>query len=155
MKINSMVSKILTNKWVLNFVAVIAMLNMIGFMVMGNLNNILMFIVLSIFVRYFSKNMIIVLGVPLIFVNLLFINKTIEGLETATATEPTTTTTTPEKKIEAPNASNVKTDEHFEVGRPKNAGSKIDYAATVESIDEELNTDISKDDTKQLMELEK
>jgi hypothetical protein len=152
MKINSIVSKILTNKWVLNVVAVIAMFNMIGFMVMGNLNNILIFIVLSILVRYFSKNMIIVLGVPLIFVNLLFMNKNIEGLETATATEPTTTTTTttPEKKIEAPNASNVKTDEHFEVGRPKNSGSKIDYAATVESAYDELNKVLGGDGIKNL-----
>lgn len=158
MKINSIVSKILTNKWVLNVVAVIAMFNMIGFMVMGNLNNILIFIVLSILVRYFSKNMIIVLGVPLIFVNLLFMNKNIEGLETATTTEPTTTTTTPEKKIEAPvihgteapNASNVKTDEHFEVGRPKNSGSKIDYAATVESAYDELNKVLGGDGIKNL-----
>jgi hypothetical protein len=162
MKINSIVSKILTNKWVLNFVAVIAMFNMIGFMVMGNLNNILMFIVLSILVRYFSKNMIIVLGVPLIFVNLLFMNKTIEGLETATEPEeeeeeepeeetPDTQMDPPViPETDAPNASNIKTDEHFEVGRPKNSGSKIDYAATVESAYDELNKVLGGDGIKNL-----
>ena len=70
MKINSQVSKILTNKWVLNIVALLALLNVIGYMVMGNFNHVLFFILLAVLVRYFSKNMVIVLGVPLVVVNL-------------------------------------------------------------------------------------
>ena len=86
MKINSRVSKILTNKWVLNIVALVALLNVIGYMVMGYFNNALFFIVLAVLVRYFSKNMIIVLGVPLIVVNLFSLKGNtyyhIEGMET-------------------------------------------------------------------------
>ena len=44
----------------------------------------LFFIVLAVLVRYFSKNMIIVLGVPLILVNLFHLNNNsyqIEGME--------------------------------------------------------------------------
>ena len=71
MKLNTSVSKLLTNKWVLNILSLIALLNVIGYMVMGNINIVLLFIVLALLVRYFSKNMIIVLGIPLIIANLL------------------------------------------------------------------------------------
>jgi len=86
MKINSTVSKILTNKWVLNIVAILALFNVIGYMVVGNFNNVIFFIILAVLVRYFSKNMIIVLGVPLIIVNLFAVkgnNYHIEGLGSA------------------------------------------------------------------------
>jgi hypothetical protein len=82
MKLNSAMSKFLTNKWVLNIVAFLAILNVIGYAVMGQLNNVLYFIVFAVLVRYFSKNMIIVLGVPLIIVNLLSLNgNMVEGME--------------------------------------------------------------------------
>jgi len=71
MKLNSTVSKILTNKWVLNIIAFLAFLNIVGYMVMGNINNVLIFVILAVLVRYFSKNMIIVLIIPFIFVNIL------------------------------------------------------------------------------------
>lgn len=82
MKLSSIVTKILTNKWVLNIVAFLALLNVIGYIVMGNLNAVLFFILLGMLVKYFSKNMIIVLGVPLIIVNLFVSNGIMtEGME--------------------------------------------------------------------------
>jgi hypothetical protein len=82
MKLNSSVSKFLTNKWVLNIVAFLALFNVIGYTIMGNINAVLHFIVLAILVRYFSKNMTIVLGVPLLFVNLLAMRgNMLEGME--------------------------------------------------------------------------
>lgn len=82
MKLNSSVSKFLTNKWVLNIVAFLALFNVIGYMVMGNINAVLYFIVFAVLVRYFSKNMTIVLGVPLVVVNLLSMRgNMLEGME--------------------------------------------------------------------------
>jgi hypothetical protein len=82
MKINSTVSKILTNKWVLNIISFLALFNVIGYMVMGKFNNVLFFIVLAVLVSNFSKNMIIVLGTPLIIVNLFTMrNGTLEGMK--------------------------------------------------------------------------
>ena len=82
MKFNAAVTNFLTNKMVLNVVSFIALLNVIGYAVMGKFNNVLFFIVLAILVRYFSKNMTIVLGVPLIIVNLLSLRGNIlEGME--------------------------------------------------------------------------
>ena len=82
MKLNSNVSNFLTNKWVLKIVAFLALLNVIGYTVTGNFNNVIYFIVIAVLVRYFSKNMTIVLGVPLIFVNLISLKGNMrEGLE--------------------------------------------------------------------------
>ena len=82
MKVNSTVSKILTNKWVLNIISFLALFNVIGYMVMGNFNNVIFFIILAVLVRNFSHNMIIVLGTPLVIVNLFAMGKgTFEGIE--------------------------------------------------------------------------
>jgi len=82
MKLNSDVSKFLTNKWVLNIVAILALFNVIGYAVIGNVNLVLYFVVIAVLVRYFSKNMTIVLGVPLIIVNLLSLKgNMLEGME--------------------------------------------------------------------------
>jgi hypothetical protein len=82
MKLNSTVSNILTNKWVLNIISFLALFNVIGYMVMGKFNNVIFFIILAVLVRNFSKNMIIVLGTPLLIVNLFAMkNGTFEGME--------------------------------------------------------------------------
>ena len=96
MKFNAAVNNFLTNKLVLNVVSFIALLNVIGYAVMGKFNNVLFFIVLAILVKYFSKNMIIILGVPLIAVNLLSLKSgsVFEGLENKDDKKPTEEATT-------------------------------------------------------------
>ena len=85
MKLNSAILKFLTNKWVLNVIAFLALFNVIGYLMIGNLNAVLYFIIFAVLVRYFSKNMTIVLGVPLILVNLLAIKgNVLEGMESGT-----------------------------------------------------------------------
>jgi hypothetical protein len=71
MKLKEVLSKFLTNKWVLKIVSLLAFLNIIGYIVMGNINSLVFFIILAVLIRYFSKNMIIILGVPLIIVNII------------------------------------------------------------------------------------
>jgi hypothetical protein len=83
MKIPSVLQNLLTNKLVLNIVCVLSALNMIGYLVTGEITAILFFIVLAILITQFNKNMIIVLGIPLILVN-LFVAKGfnfVEGME--------------------------------------------------------------------------
>ena len=85
MKVNSVVSKLLSNKLVLNIIALLALFNIIGYIVIGNINAVLYYIILAVLIRYFSKNMIIVLGIPLILVNLLALKRNImEGMENNT-----------------------------------------------------------------------
>ena len=161
MKVSSTVSKILTNKLVLNIVSIIALLNVIGYMVMGNLNNVVMFLIIAVLVRYFSKNMIIVLGVPLVLVNLMSLkgfSYRVEGMTTDKKPEAKKSEDKKEsdseedkEKTAGVGASNdKKSDEHFEVGRPKNGGSKIDYAATIEGAYDQLNSILGSDGIKNL-----
>lgn len=155
MKLNSTLSKILTNKWVLNVVSVISFLNVIGYMIMGNFNIVLFFIVLAGLVRYFSQNMIIVLGVPLIIVNLFAMKQTsygLEGMET-----PKGDNKKEEKPKEEPSEEPAKQpakqpEDSFEVGRKKNGTSKIDYASTIEDAYDDLNKILGSDGMKSLTE---
>lgn len=174
MKVKSIVSKTLTNKWLLMIVAIIALFNIVGYMVMGKFNNLVFFIITAVLVRYFSKNMIIVLGVPLILVNLLALKEgfnSVEGFEKKTHNDTIDKINEEKRKKEhhpiVPNeiennrtnttddssnveSSNVKTDEQFEVGRAKKGGSKIDYAATIENAYDELNKVLGSDGIKSL-----
>jgi hypothetical protein len=169
MKLKSAITNFLTNKWVLNIVSIIALLNVIGYIVMGNFNNVIVFLVLAILVRYFSKNMIIVLGIPLIFVNIFSLKGTSyhrEGMENTNQKHSDTINkiNDDKKKNDSPtilpgtddvspvnvDSSNTKSDEHFEVGRPKNGGSKIDYASTIENAYDDLNKVLGSDGIKSL-----
>ena len=175
MKFNAAVTNFLTNKMVLNVVSFIALLNVIGYAVMGKFNNVLFFIILAILVKYFSKNMVIVLGVPLLVVNLLSLKSgsVFEGLENKDDKKDNKEKSNNQKHLDKalddkkkeesqmmPGtehedesgvvSSNVKNDESFEVGRKKNAASKIDYATTVEDAYDELNKILGSDGIKRL-----
>ena len=168
MKIPSVLQNLLTNKIVLNIVSVLTALNMIGYLVTGKIIAILFFIVLAILITHFSKNMIIVLGIPLILVNLFVANGLtyIEGMETNSDSKNTDSNNTDSdkkmstehkdtiKKINTQNKTTtqgspmtpleptVDTNESFEVGRAKRrgAGPQIDYASTVEDAYDNLNS---------------
>jgi hypothetical protein len=172
MKVNSTVSKILTNKWVLNIISFLALFNVIGYIVMGNFNNVVFFIILAVLVRNFSQNMIIVLGTPLIIVNLFAMkNGIFEGMENKS---DTTSTATTDKKDDVKNeikdkknadppmlpgtdakdsdivSADAAKKEDFEVGRRKNGASKIDYASTIEDAYDDLNKILGSDGIKRL-----
>lgn len=83
MKFKAELSKFLSNKWVLNIVVLLSTLNVIGYLILNNINAVAAFIVIGLLISYFSKNMIVILGVPLILVNLIVMNKVrFEGFET-------------------------------------------------------------------------
>lgn len=178
MKIPSALHNLLTNKTVLNIVCVLSALNMIGYLVTNNLTAILFFIVLAILIVQFNKNMIVVLGIPLILVNFfvaLGMSKNIEGNTTmGDATTKDTTTngattkdattkdattnnadkpakkTTQDLPVTPIEPDTTGTDESFEVGRAKKGGSKIDYASTVEDAYDQLNSILGSEGVKRL-----
>jgi len=82
MKFKASLNRFLTNKWVLKIVSLIALICVVSYVIMGNFNALIYFIVFAVLIRFFSKNMIIVLGVPIILVSLLTYKRVIsEGLE--------------------------------------------------------------------------
>lgn len=162
MNFKAALSKFLTNKLVLNIVSLLALFNVIGYMVMGYFNIVVLFIVIAILVRYFSKNMIVVLGIPLILINLISLRKNMsfEGMENATKDETKETIDKINKKTNnaksnvlgtqtplEPTADTVDNSESFEAGRRKNrnTNSKIDYASTIEEAYDNLNNILGSD----------
>jgi hypothetical protein len=161
MKLNSAISKFLTNKLVLQIVAFLALFNVIGHMVIGHYDIVVYFILIALLVRYFSKNMIVVLGVPLILLNVMSLKEGsyMEGLENPEEKKPTDDSkdATGEPKIAASNDKESKKtsdktseEESFEVGRAKKSGHSIDYATTIEDAYDQLNSILGKDGIKNL-----
>ena len=164
MKLNSVVSKFLTNKWVLNIISFIALLNVIGYLVMGNFNLVLLFIIIAGLTRYFSKNMIIVLGAPLLLVNLFAIknNYNMEGFESDKSSDKKETDKERDNlrdKVKEQKKDKIKDQikdkvtekpETFEPGRRKNRGNQIDYASTIEDAYDQLNSILGSDGIKNL-----
>lgn len=144
-----------TNKLVLYIISFLALFNVIGHMIIGNFNLVVVFFVISLLVRYFSKNMIVVLGVPLIFVNILSLNNNsyLEGFEGETKEPKKEEVTKEEPTKEEVTKEEVKKDkkESFEE-RLKNKGGmhSIDYATTIEDAYEHLNSILGKDGIKNL-----
>jgi hypothetical protein len=82
MKLQKIGEKILRSKYVLYIIAVLSFLNLFSYTLMKNVNAIILFILIAIITRNFSKNMIVILSVPLIFVNFLMAGVMVkEGLD--------------------------------------------------------------------------
>jgi hypothetical protein len=98
MKVPKSVSKMLENKYVLYFVLFLAVTNILGYMVLGNITSIVFFVLIAYLVSNFSKNMIIILSVPLILTSVLMVgSKAVEGMtnpDTSSSTHTSSTTST-------------------------------------------------------------
>jgi len=148
MNLRASLSSLLTNKYVLNIVFFVSVLNVIGYVIYRNYEAVTYFVLIGLTMAYFSKNMIIILGVPLILVNLFSMGKkkVYEGLENKVTPD--------EKAVEDQNEfadvvsasasdkgtkeDDVKGKEKFEVGRKKGQYN-IDYASTIEDAYDDLN----------------
>lgn len=162
MKLNATLSKLLTNKMVLNVIFVISVLNVIGYLMLGNVNAVIMFCLISFLISYFSKNMIIILGAPLILVNLIVMGQSSrEGFEKKDAAKKDDKNDKKDKSskdkptdsdlpITPLDTADAPTDESFEVGRKKGGKYNVDYASTVEDAYDELNKIIGGDGIQKL-----
>lgn len=178
MNFKASISKILTNRMVLNVVFVLSLFNLLGYLVYGNIHAIIFFILIAGIVGHFSKNMTIVLLIPLFVVNLFVLGKnTKEGMETSSTNKEeakekiqnntklqekvnkinekaTTKQGLPITPIDNNNLSSNNTkevvEESFEAGRNKKGKYDIDYASTIEDAYDELNKIIGGDGIKKL-----
>ena len=80
MSLEKEIYKVLDNKTVLHVIFIVSVLNIIGLLVLNDFRSVLFFVLIALLIQHFNKNMIIVLGVPLILINLLKIQIK-EGLE--------------------------------------------------------------------------
>jgi hypothetical protein len=148
MNLQKSFSKFLVNPLALKVVSAIAVINFLGYLILGNTNAVIYFLLVGLIVSYFSKNMILILGVPVLLVNLFAAGKKKaegfkggkEGLENDG-----------KPKDAKHNDAKPKVAEKFEVGRKKGKGSyDIDYASTVEDAYDELNKIIGSDGIQRL-----
>jgi hypothetical protein len=151
-KLRSTAMKFLSSKLVLNIVFAIAVVNVTSFLVVGRTRAVVYFVLIALLTAYFSKNMILILGVPLVLVNLLAMNtRLIEGNENMGADgadskdgkdgkDGTDTKDEKEKKKSEP----------FEVGHRNKGKYDIDYASTVEDAYDDLNKLVGSDGIKRL-----
>ena len=163
MKLSSSVNMFLTNKYVLYIVLFFALTNFIQYVMIGNLNAIFLFIIFSLVVSYFSKNMIIILSITVLLTNLFSLNiNHMEGFEQPSNNPNKKDDLKDTKKNDATedvlHSSIATSNEHtiapenqsgFEVGRPKK-GNKIDYASTIKDAYSQLNELIGSDGIKNL-----
>jgi hypothetical protein len=163
MKLPSTISKILTNKYVLYFIAFLSLTNVLGYAMRGDLNHIIVFMLLGVIMTYFSKNMSIVLLVSLLLANLFSLCIVVrEGFEDGkdgeendkkeSHQEDDQTGEQGDNKKEKKNPikkTESKVGESFEVGRGKR-NPKIDYASTITDAYSQLNELIGKDGIKSL-----
>jgi len=74
--------KLLSNNPLLYGTAIISFLNILGFIQIGKMNIVLLYIIIAIILSVYTKNMVVVLGAPLLVVNLVsYMGYNIEGME--------------------------------------------------------------------------
>lgn len=152
MNLQKSFSKFLVNPLALKVVSAIAVINFLGYLILGNTNAVIYFLLIGLIVSYFSKNMILIMGVPVLLVNLFAAGKkTAEGFKGGKEGAETMEKEKGDKKDATPKDAKTKVAEKFEVGRKKGKGSyDIDYASTVEDAYDELNKIIGSDGIQRL-----
>jgi hypothetical protein len=76
-KISKTFAKVFENRYVLYFVFFLAILNLFGYLITGNFNAIAFFILVGYLVYNFTKNMIVVLTVPIVLSSIFMVGKKI------------------------------------------------------------------------------
>jgi len=166
--------KLLSSKLLLNVVAIISFLTLIGYLLVGQIKPVILFIMLAIVIFRFTANMIVILGVPMIVASIyyaLLVNHGLrEGMESESTTNENASMNDKKEKIKAAisekAAKTTKSgegtlnmtrldasgnDEAFEVGRGKKGGQyNVDYASTIEDAYDELNNVLGSDGIKRL-----
>jgi len=176
MKTSSSVSKLLTNRYVLYFVSLLALFNVIGYVMLGKTQIVMLFLLIGYLMSRFSKNMVIVLLVPLVLVNVLTSGMAMkEGFDTPNEEEmspskkarsPTKEGMTPSKKTRPPTKEGmtecaegqswsdsenkcVSTDGFAGAGAKKGS-SRVDMGTTLEQAYDDLNSVLGSDGIKSL-----
>ena len=157
-KISKTFSKVFENIYVLYFVFFLALLNLFGFLITGNFNAIVFFILVGYLVYNFTKNMIVVLTVPLVLTSIFMVGKKIqESFQDSSTDTPSSASpekkkenktvdivggddeTTPDKEVDTDSKEVVNDNEQTDAMTTMyKKNNRIDYASTVEDAYEDL-----------------
>jgi hypothetical protein len=158
MKVPNIITKIFSNKYFLYLMVFLAVTNIIGYMMLGNIHAVIYFILIGLFTAIFSRNMSIILLVALLLTNLIIVNMISPSTSSTTNTSNSTTEGFEEMKKEeekkgieiAPGSLESTTQPDGFSGNNNLSGSKVDYASTVENAYDNLNKILGGDGMKRL-----
>lgn len=136
---NRNLQKILSNKILLYVVFGLSIIQMLHFLFLNRFDYIIVFGLISYLVYYFSKNMILVLGVPLIIVTIqLWLFK--EGFEGESESSSESSSGKKKSKLPSSSGSNVKG-----LSSSKSTSTDSTPSEIVHPINKETNEDINED----------
>jgi len=167
-KMPKSVSKVLENKYVLYFVFFLALTNLFGYMLLGNVHAIIFFILAGFVCTFFTKNMILIISIPIVLTSVLMVGQKVkESFENKEEKEKSSTsdeivypmdetTETPETNEDSMidldsaqiGSSDGKVDESMTTMYKKN--NRVDYASTIEDAYSDLNNILGGDGIKNL-----
>ncbi len=167
-KMPKSVSKVLENKYVLYFVFFLALTNLFGYMLLGNVHAIIFFILAGFVCSYFTKNMILIISIPIVLTSVLMVGQKVkESFENKDEKEKSSTSdeivypmdetsetpeTNEDSMIDLDSAqigsSDGKVDESMTTMYKKN--NRVDYASTIEDAYSDLNNILGGDGIKNL-----
>lgn len=149
------------NDKVTNIIFFVSVLNILGFIFMHNFDAVIAFVLFGLMSAYFSQDLKVILGVPLVLVNFIYIlrNRGIfEGMENATKNK-----NSPNQNAEKDNAEkkNAKVSGHgstipepkeepFSGASGKKNGFRIDYATSLTNQYKDLNNILGSANIQQL-----
>lgn len=143
------------NSKVVNVIFFVSVLNVLGYLFMKNYDAVVTFILFGMMTAYFSKDLTLILGVPLVIVNALYLfrNRNVfEGMKNK-KTENTNAGQSQEKVKEEEKGANVQpksSSEGFGQNNKKQGKYRIDYATTLQESYQDLNNVLGNDNMKKL-----
>ena len=167
-KIKDFSNKALGNKYVLYIVLFLAITNILGYMVMGDIRVLAFFALVGFVVSKFSKNMIIILGASMIATNFFLVGRkvstTIEGMSGRRSVEGMSGRRSVEgmsgrrsvegmsgnrgskkgKKGKKQGLSNMNNEVVAKNAKPVSSKERVDYATTVEQAYDNLENIVGK-----------
>jgi hypothetical protein len=133
MKLN--LKSLLSDKNVLRIVAIISVMNLMGYVMLRNLDAVAFFVIVGFLTTYFSKNMIVVLLVAMVSTNFLVASRMVpSGFKESMKGGRKSTSDAAKKDKDTVEDDSVATGELEATGRP----GKLDDAATFEAAHENL-----------------
>jgi len=172
-KIPKAISKVLENKYVLYFVFFLALANLFGYMLLGNVNAIIFFILAGFVCKFFTKNMILIISIPIVLTSVLMIGQkikeTFQTMEDKSSTDKPKKSNTSDEIVYPMDHVTAETTEDSTITPPSDAettsapkvenesmttmykkNKRIDYASTVEDAYSDLSNILGGDGIKNL-----
>ena len=165
-KINQVIKKALTNKYVLYVVTFLAVTNVLGYLAVQNTTSVIFFILIAFLTHYFSKNMTVILLTAMVGTSVLFVADNYRSYrEGMTAKEKADNDAEKHKKKEKRSEMSNEQVTNKEDDEPEgfaDSGAKINRKETNRKMFENIQTQLGPDgvkglqnDTKALMAQQK